>query len=107
MLRIEDYEANAFGRVAGRFKDTNATVSEANLVSVAEGLMWELSSGEGSHANLCAGALRKLAMSGNEIGVEMRFENVLDRDVFFRGGVEVNLNITLRIDDDGFALGGE
>ena len=107
MLRIEDYEANTLGRVAGCFEDANATVAEEDLVSVAKGLMRKLRSGRGSHTNLCAGALRKLAVSGNKISVKMRFEDVFDRDVLLRGSVEVDLDITLRIDDECLALGGE
>jgi len=40
-------------------------------------------------------------MTGNEIGVEMCFDNVLDLQVLLFGGIKVDVNVALWINDRG------
>ncbi len=55
----------------------------------------------------CAGAGGQFLMAGNEVGVQMSFEDVANLQILFLRGFEIDLNIALRIDDDRFALGPE
>ena len=52
----------------------------------------------------CTGAGRQLVVSGDEIGVQMRLEDMADLEILLLRCLQINLNITLRIDDDGFAF---
>src|SRR5205807_1756825 len=51
-----------------------------------------------------ARAVGQLARTAHEIGVDVRFENVRDRDAALSRQLEVNLNIRAWVDDCGGAL---
>ena len=46
----------------------------------------------------------QLFVAGDEIGVQVGLEDVADADAVLLGRLQVNLDITLRIDDDGLAF---
>ena len=45
-------------------------------------------------------------MAGDEVGVEMGLDDVLDAEVFLAGVVEVEIDVALGIDDGGDSFGG-
>jgi hypothetical protein len=45
-------------------------------------------------------------MAGDEVGVEMGLDDVLDAETFLAGEVEVEVDVALRVDDGGYAFGG-
>ena len=51
-----------------------------------------------------SGALRQFMMAGDEIGVQMRFDNVLDLEPFLPGGFEIDVHVALRVDYGRYAF---
>src|SRR5438309_1589227 len=45
-------------------------------------------------------------MAGDEVGVEMGLDDVLDGETFLAGEVEVEVDVALGVDDGGDAFGG-
>jgi hypothetical protein len=54
-----------------------------------------------------SGSGRQLAMTGDEVGVEMSLENVTNLNLVRLGGLEVNIDVPLWIDDHRLALRGQ
>ena len=52
-----------------------------------------------------AGLCGELLVSGDEVGVQMGFDDVFDAQAVLGGGLEINVDIALRVDDGGDAVG--
>ena len=46
-------------------------------------------------------------MAGDEVGVEMGLDDVLDLEVLLAGVVDVDVDVALGVDDGGDAFGGD
>ena len=46
-------------------------------------------------------------MAGNEVGMQVSLEDVVNRDLICFRSFQINLHVALRIDDHGFAVGGQ
>ena len=46
-------------------------------------------------------------MSGDEVGVQVSFEDVADFQILLFGGFQINVDIALRIDNCGLAFGAD
>ena len=44
-------------------------------------------------------------MAGNEVGMQVSFEDVANRNVIRLGSIKINLYVPLRVDQNGLALG--
>lgn len=73
--------------------------------AVAQADMGEFSVSTGANINSCASDRCQLRVSGNEIGVQVRFKNVADGNAMLSGGFQVDVNISLEINDDCLTLG--
>jgi hypothetical protein len=93
--------------VAGGFQETQAATAEGDFVAVADAVVREGGVGAGPDVNGGAGAGRQIAMTGNEIGVEMGFDDVGDAQSLTRGLVEVEVHVALRVHHDGDAFRAE
>ena len=58
-----------------------------------------------SHTNLGARTVRQLETAGDEIGMNVSFENVRDADSHALRNIQVNVHISAGIDDRGNAGG--
>ena len=67
--------------------------------------MREPGCGAGAQVDVGAGAGGQLAVAGDEVGMQMGFDDVLDLEVVLAGGVEVDFDVALGIDDGGDAFG--
>ncbi len=54
-----------------------------------------------------SGALGKLVMAGDEVGVEVGFDDVLDAEILLAGEVEVEVDVALGVDDGGDTFAGD
>ena len=89
--------------MAGSFQNFQADFAEFNSLSIfqrREGVFRFCSSAE---INFGADAIAEFEMAGDEVGVEMGEEDVLDLEFVFGGEGEVLIDVALRIDDGGFA----
>ena len=91
--------------MAGSFEEAQAALAEGDLVAIVDGDVREPGCGAGAHVDLGAGAGGQLAVAGDEVGMQMGFDDVLDLEVVLAGGVEVDFDVALGIDDGGDAFG--
>ena len=98
--------ADAFDGVAGGVEEVEAGVAELEGVAVFDGGVGEGGVGVFAEIDAGAGALGELVMAGDEVGVEMGLDDVLDAEIFLAGEVEVDIDVALGVDDGGDAFGG-
>ena len=107
LVSVRDHHADAFGSVAGSFEDANGGLAKFQFETVGDGDVREGGSGLRAHVDGRAGTGGEFTVAGDEVGVEMAFENVADGHAVIGGGFQIEFDVTLRIDDDGFAFGSE
>ncbi len=78
--------------------------AEADIVTIVHVDVRERGAGSCPQVDFRAGAIGQLAMPADEVGVEMRFNDVLDGQTLLAGFVDVQGNVALRIDDAGNSL---
>jgi len=100
-VAVEDEDGDGFGRVAGGFEDLESDLAEVEAVAVAEWGERVLGFGGGTEADSGADAVAELEMAGDEIGVQVGEEDVLDGEVVLGGEGEVLVDVALGINDDG------
>ncbi len=96
--------ADAFDSVAGSVEEVEVGVAELEGVAVFYGDVGESSVGIFAEVDAGSGALGQLVVAGDEVGVEMGLDDVLDAEIFLAGEVEVEVDVALRIDDSGDAF---
>ena len=101
MLEIEDEDGDGLDGVAGGFKDLQAHAGEVECVAVVHGDEGVLGDGAGAEVDGGAAAVAELEVAGDEVGVEVREEDVADLEAECVGVVEILLDVALRVDDDG------
>ena len=87
-----------------RLQRAQHDVADAQLVAVAHRAMRELGIRRRAKHDLRAGALRQLAMPADEVGVQVRLDDVADAQAALVGRVDVLLDVALRIDDRRLAV---
>jgi hypothetical protein len=92
--------------VAWGVEEVEAGVAELEGVAVFDGGVGEGGVGVFAEVDAGAGALGELVMAGNEVGVEMGLDDVLDGETFLAGVVEVEVDVALGVDDGGDTFGG-
>ena len=93
--------------MAGGVEEVEAGVAELEGVAVFDGGVGEGRVGVFAEIDAGAGALGELVMAGDEVGVEMGLDDVLDLEVLFAGVVDVEVDVALGVDDGGDAFGGD
>jgi len=96
--------ANALQSVSRSLQEPEAAIAELDLVAVVDGDVREFSTGPRSQIDTRSGAFRQFAMSRNEVGMNVSFDDVFDLHVFGRCRVEVDVHVALGIDDGCHAL---
>ena len=104
LAQIGHHDANALHRMPGSLEEPEAALPELNLVSVLDRDVRELGSGPGAEIDARPGALGKFAMARDEVGVQVRLDNMFDLPPLAGCRLKVNINVPLRIDDGGNAL---
>jgi hypothetical protein len=98
--------ADAFYGVAGGVEEVDAGAAELEGVAFFDGGVGEGGAGVFAEVDAGAGALGEFVVAGDEVGVEMGLDDVLDAETFLAGEVEVEVYIALWVDDGGYAFGG-
>ena len=80
------------------------SVADLQLEAVMQRDVLELRARGRADVDLRAGSLRQLPVAGDEVGMQVRLEDVADREAVLLRGFEVDLDIALRIDDHRLAL---
>ena len=99
LCQVVNQQRDAFGSVTWRLHDFQADVAELDDVAVFDGVEVVLRFGSGSEINVSPGLLSQLDVTGEEVRMEVRQEDVLNLPAICLSVVEVLLNVPLRIDD--------
>src|SRR5882724_1883853 len=91
--------------MAGRFHDAQLHAANIQLVAFFDCAMRKPSAGLFAEDDLSASASSEFAMAADEISMQMRFDDVLDLEILRPRFVDVLIDIGLRIDNRGFAVG--
>ena len=97
-------DGHTFDGMAGSLQKLEETASKPDRIAVFDGRVREGGAGLFAKVDSCARPLRKFTMSGDEVGVEMSFNDVLDLEPFLRGGFEIDVDVPLRVDHGGNTL---
>src|SRR5580692_9852904 len=89
LLFVRNYQANAFGRMAGGFKSCDAHFSNLHMETVLDSNVREGRLGLRSDVNASAGSRRQLSVSGDKVGMQVSFEDVANGDMILLSGFEV------------------
>ena len=91
--------------MAGGLENLEAHAGEVERVAIVHGVEGVLGDGAGAEMDGGAATVAELEVAGDEVGVEVREEDVTDLEAEFFGVVEVLLNVALGVDDDGGVAG--
>src|SRR5215469_9010937 len=97
-------QTNALWRVAGRGQHFDLQLAHTQRVAVVHINVRERRSRVTRQINLSARTRRQFAVSGDEVGVQVRFKNVADPQLVLPRRLKIDLYIALRIDDNSLAL---
>src|SRR5690242_19840915 len=100
-LRVGDQNGDAFRRMAWRFKKAQNAIAEAKLVAIPDGRVGEFDVATGAEVDPGAGDGRELAMPGDEVGMQVRLDDVLDGELVAKGVFDVDAGVALRVDHGG------
>ena len=89
------------------FESCDAHLPNLQMETVLDRHVREGRLGLRSDVDAGAGSCRQLSVSGDEVGMQVSFEDVANGNTIRLRGLQVNLHVTLRIDHNRFALGGQ
>jgi hypothetical protein len=92
---VRHRNADAFDGMTGSLHEIEPAVTELEGVAVGDGGMRKRRSGVPADINAGAGALSKLMVTGDEVGVQVRFDDVLDFQPLLARGVQVDVDVAL------------
>jgi hypothetical protein len=101
--QVDDDDRDAFRRVPGRLEDLQADIAELQRVAVLERMEVVVRLRASTEVDGRPHALLQFQMAGHEVRVEMGQDDVLDREAIPRRVVDVPVDVTTRVDDDGRA----
>jgi hypothetical protein len=84
--------------VTGGFESRDAHLADLQLEAVFDCYVRECGLGLRSHVDAGAGSRSQFSVAGNEIGVQVSLEDVANGDAVLLRGLQVDFNVTLRID---------
>ena len=99
--QVVDEDRDALRRVAGRLHDLELHVAKLDRVAVLHFLAGEFRLRPPSEVDRRPGLVTQLDVAGDEVGVEVREEDVLDRVSAGLGVGQVVVDVALRIDHRG------
>src|SRR5205807_2273199 len=99
LFEISHRDANALHGVSGSRKKIKAAVTELEGITLLDRCVREGGAGAFPEINARSSTLRELMMTGDEVGVQVCFDDVLDLQPLLLGGVEVDIDVALRIND--------
>src|SRR5262245_19178839 len=106
-LGVGNQNADAFRRVSGSLQYPQNDFADLEFGAVFRWRIVESRVGFPPEDNLRPCAFGKLAMAADEIGVQMRLDDVFDLQPFGFGFVDVLLDVALRINDRRLASGAD
>ena len=98
-VEVVDEDRDRLRRVAGRLERLESHLSELDRVAVGERRELVLGLGPRAQIDLRADAIAQLEMAGQEVGVEMRQQDMLDPQPRRSRIGDVGVDVPLRIDD--------
>ena len=101
---IREDGTDPFDGMAGGVEEVEAGIAELEGVAVFDGDVRKGRVGIFAEVDSGAGALGELVVAGDEVGVEMRLDDVLDAEIFLGREVEVEVNVALRVDNGSDAI---
>jgi hypothetical protein len=107
LREVRQHHAHALLRMSGRLQEVQAGVSETNRIAVFHRLVREFRPRALAQVDARAGTLSQFEVAGNEIRVQVRFDDVPDREARLRRRIDVNFNVSLRVDHRGFPFRGD
>jgi len=105
LVEVSHRDTDALGGVTGSGKKIEPALTELEGITVFDCGMRESSAGTLAEINAGSGALGKLMMTGDKVGVQVRFDDVLDLQTLLSGVVKVDVNVALGIDYRRDSLG--
>ena len=97
-IEVRHRNTDALDRMAGSPHEIEPAFAELQRIAILDGRVRKRRVGVGTQVNSSAGAFRQFAMTRNEVGVQVRFDDVLDLQALLRGGFHVDVDVALRID---------
>jgi hypothetical protein len=91
--------------MARRLEKPEAALAESDLVALADRYVREPRASPRANVDFGAGAGGQFAVAGNEIGMQMGFDYMLDAQAVPARGFQVDFDVTLRVDDRRYAFG--
>src|SRR5262249_45983360 len=107
LVEVGHHNANAFGRVPWSRKKIESGTAELYGIAILHSRVRESSAGAVAQVDARAGALGKLVVARNEVGVQVGLNDVLDLQISFPSGIKINVDVALRIDDRCHTIGTE
>ena len=104
LLFVGHQQADALRRVSRSRQHFEVQLAHLQLVAVFHCNMRKRRPSSTRQIDRGASARRQLAVSGDEICMQMRLEDVPDLHAILLRRFQVNFHVALRIDDDSFAL---
>ena len=90
---------NTLDGMAGCRQKIETALTELERIAVFDRRMREGGARAVAEINARSGALRELMVAGDEVGVQVRLDDVLDLQTLLLGGFNVDVDVALRIDD--------
>ena len=100
-VEIENEKGNGFRRVARSFESLQANAAEFDSAAVAQRSKAVFGLGFGAEIDGGADAVAQFEMTGDEIGMEMREDDMLDLQMMLGGESNVLIDVALGIDNSG------
>jgi hypothetical protein len=97
-------DTDAFHGMARGLKESEPASAELEGIAVLHRGVWKFRAGTGAEVNPRSRACRKFVVAGDEIGVQMSLDDVLDFQPALLGGFQINLDVPLQINHRGGAL---
>jgi hypothetical protein len=105
LLYVSQNNTDALDCVTRSLEEIEAAVPELNKISIPHRQVHERCAGTFPDVDVGAGAFGKFPMPGNEVCVQMRLDDMLDPDPLACRRLDVDLDVTLGIDDSGRSSG--
>ena len=105
LFQIGNHDRDAFDGVSRSFKEAQMALAESQLVAIFHWNVGKRCASRRAEIDCRASERRQLAMPGNEIGMQVCFDDVLNGEIVFPGLFEIDANVTLGIDYGRDAFG--
>ena len=104
---IGHQDTDALQRMAGRMKEAKVAGPEMKFIAVRDDYVREPCAGVRAQVNLCAGSFGQFVVPGDEVGMDVSLDDMPDLPALVCGCGQVNIHVTLRVNNDCHAAGPE